>query len=589
MSDGKCTVCGLPESSAGLKFSLNSDGKSYTVTGLGTCKSTDIVIGVYKGLSVTTIGYMAFYNCRNLTSVIIGDSVTSIGDYAFDGCTSLMSVYITDIATWCGIEFKDACSNPLRYAKNLYVGGTLVKNLVIPEGVTSIGSYAFSRCTSLTSVTIPDSVTTIGDDAFSVCYKLVEVINKSSLNITKGSEDYGYLGYYALEIHSGESKIVNVDDYLFITSEGINYLVAYIGNETDLNLPESYNGEKYQIYKRAFYNCTSLTSVVIPDSVTTIGSYAFAYCSSLTSVTIGNSVTTIGERAFRNCTSLTSVTIGNSATSIGEEAFYNCSSLTSVTIGNSVTSIGDSAFSGCYKLVEIINKSSLNITKGSSSYGYLGYYALEIHSGKSKIVNVDDYLFIITSGGINYLIAYVGNETDLTLPENYNGEKYQINENAFDSCSSLTSVVIPDSVTTIGSYAFYNCDSLTSVTIPDSVTYIGKYAFSYCSSLTSVVIGNGITTIGDDAFRNCESLTSVTIPDSVTTIGRHAFSHCESLTSVTIPNSVTTIGGDAFSYCYRLTSIKYRGTQTQWNAISKGSYWNDSTGNYTITYNYDGE
>ncbi|MBR2465872.1 MAG: leucine-rich repeat domain-containing protein [Clostridia bacterium] len=282
-----------------------------------------------------------------------------------------------------------------------------------------------------------------------------------------------------------------------------------------------------------------------------------------------------------------------------------------MTVGNSVTSIGESAFVNCYKLVEVINKSSLNITKGSSSYGHLGYYALEIHSGERKIVNVDDYLFI-TSGGINYLIAYVGNETDLTLPESYGGEKYQINKYAFSGCDSLTSVTISDSVTTIGDSAFSSCTSLTSVTIGDSVTTIGEEAFIGCSSLTSVTIGNSVTTIGSVAFFGCTSLTSVVIPDSVTTIGSVAFSSCTSLTSVVIPDSVTTIGFSAFSsctsltsvvipdsvttigssafyWCTSLTSIKYRGTEDEWSAISKGYDWNYNTGNYTITYNYDGD
>nr|MBQ8890906.1 leucine-rich repeat domain-containing protein [Clostridia bacterium] len=296
IENGYCTECKLPESTPGLKYSKNADG-TYTVTGIGDCQETSISIGIYNGSIVTSIGWSAFYGCSSLTSITIPDSVTSIGGYAFCDCTSLTSV-------------------------------------TIPDSVTSIGDLAFNGCSSLTSVTIGNSVTSIGEDAFFWCYKLVEVINKSSLNITKGNFEYGYIGDYALYVHNGESKIVTVGDYLFITYENVNYLLGYTGTATDITLPESYNGDTYKIYKDAFYNCDSLTSVTIPNSVTSIGDWAFAYCDSLTSVTIPDSVTSIGYLAFLECRSLTSVTIPNSVTSIGYLAFYGCDSLASVTFEN---------------------------------------------------------------------------------------------------------------------------------------------------------------------------------------------------------------------------------------------------------------
>ena len=225
-----------------------------------------------------------------MTSVTIPHSVDSIGQDAFEGCTSLTSVHIFDIAAWCNTSFNTSFSNPLYYAHHLYVNGEEVRNLVIPNSVTSIGGRAFAYCSGLTSVTIGNSVTSIGSSAFEGCSGL-----------------------------------------------------------TSLTIPNSVTS----IGGAAFDGCSGLTSVTIPNSVTSIGDHAFGGCSGLTSVTIPNSVTSIGWFAFRYCSALTSVNIPNSVTSIGYGAFYYCSGLTSVTIPNSVTSIGSSAFSGCSELLDV--------------------------------------------------------------------------------------------------------------------------------------------------------------------------------------------------------------------------------------------
>ena len=348
----------------------------------------------------------------------------------------------------------------------------------------------------------------------------------------------------------------------------------------------------------AFHDCDSLTSVTIGDSVTSIGDSAFKWCSSLTSVTIGDSVTSIGSSAFYDCNSLTSVTIPNSVTSIGSDAFRSCDSLTSVTIPNSVTSIGSYAFDDCDSLT------SVTIGNGVTSIGSYAFYGCD-------------------------------NLTSVTIPNSVTS----IGSSAFDDCDSLTSVTIGNSVTSIGSWAFKYCDSLTSVyydgdiaswcnisfgdyyanpvlyteklyikklgtneyelltnlVIPDSVTEIKDYAFYNCYSLTSVTIGNSVTSIGYYAFAYCDSLTSVTIGNSVTSLGEYAFAYCGSLTSVTIGNGVKSIGSYAFFNCTGLDSIRYRGTSVQWSEISKGSNWNKYHTNayitisYTMTYNYTGE
>ena len=196
-------------------------------------------------------------------------------------------------------------------------------------------------------------------------------------------------------------------------------------------------------------------------TVTSIGSYAFYNCSDLTSVVIGNSVTSIEYYAFKNCSSLESVTIGNSVTSIENYAFSGCSSLTSVVIPDSVTSIGDYAFRDCSSLKTVVNLSNLKISKGRASYGYVGYYADKVINAPNGTIE-GDFVFGKVNGN-NTLCGYIGNDIELSLPDNYKGENYVIGGSAFYGCSSLTNVTIGNSVTSIENYAFYGCNSLASI------------------------------------------------------------------------------------------------------------------------------
>ena len=304
-----------------------------------------------------------------------------------------------------------------------------------------------------------------------------------------------------------------------------------------------FDGDVTTIGLDAFRNCSSLTSVTIPDSLTTIGYQAFSHCSSLTSVTIGNSVTTIRDYAFYDCSSLTSITIPDSVTTIGYGAFYDCSSLTSVTIPDSVTTIGEDAFCNCSQLQEFKGKFASDDGRCLIQDGTLIAFAP---------AELTEYAIPDSVTTIGYGAFYdCSSLTSITIPDSVT----TIGEDAFYNCTSLTSVTIPDSVTTIGVCAFAVCDGLTSITISDSVTTIDEATFAGCSGLTSVNIPNGVTTIGEEAFSNCNGLTSVTIPDSVTTIGNYAFYDCSSLTSVNIPNGVTTIGDYTFAFCYSLTSV----------------------------------
>ncbi|MBO5801888.1 MAG: leucine-rich repeat protein [Alistipes sp.] len=320
----------------------------------------------------------------------------------------------------------------------------------------------------------------------------------------------------------------------------------------------------------AFGGCDSLRSVTIPDSVTTIGDSAFEGCDSLTSVTIPDSVTTIGDSTFSKCTSLTSITIPDGITYIGDWAFYGCDSLTSITIPDSVTSIGDGAFNYCSSLT------SVTIGNGVTSIGDYAFYnctSLTSITIPDSVTSIGDsafyYCSLLTSVTIGNGVTSIGDSaffgctllTSVYITDIAAWCNISFGENPFDYARNLylnnelvTDLIIPDSVTSIGYYAFKGFTSLTSITIPDSVTSIGDYAFYFCSSLTSVTIGNGVTAIGVCTFSHCSSLTSITIPDGVTSIGQHAFNGCSSLTSITIPDSVTEIGRCAFYVCSSLTS-----------------------------------
>ena len=330
----------------------------------------------------------------------------------------------------------------------------------------------------------------------------------------------------------------------------------------------AFSGLDYDSVNTTFVGttCIKLESIIIPDSVTTIGVQAFHECSSLTSVTIGDGVLEIYAAAFHICENLqefkgkfasedgrclivdgilnsfapaglTEYTIPNSVTTIGVGAFYCCSSLTSVTIPDSVTSIGYVAFCGCHNLTSVTIPDSVT-TIGERAFAWCS----NLQEFKGKFASEDSRCLIVD--GILNSFAPAG----------------------------LTEYTIPNSVTTIGDNVFYDCSNLESVTIPDSVTTIGELAFTHCCSLTSITIPDSVTTIGEYAFNGCINLISVTIPDSVTTIGDGAFSVCSSLESITIPDSVTSIGFDAFSGCRSLTSV-YCKPVTPPAALIPYGYW----------------
>ena len=332
------------------------------------------------------------------------------------------------------------------------------------------------------------------------------------------------------------ATIISFDEFQYFT--GVNYIPENCFKNwsklTSIILPNSLTS----IGNSAFNGCSNLPSISIPESVTSIGEYAFYCCSSLVSINIPQRVRSIEDYTFYNCSSLTSIVIPESVTSIKHGAFGGCRGLTSIVIPKRVTSIGEFAFSGCEGLTSIVIPESVTKIWGRAFSGCKGLTSIVIPES-------------VTSIDLFEMFSYCSSLTSVVIPESATS----IGDRAFTYCTSLSSIVIPESVTSIEREAFSGCTGLSSIVIPESVTSIEREAFSGCTGLSSIVIPESVTSIEREVFSGCTGLTSVVIPESVTWIGEGALSGCTGLTSIIIPESVTSIGNEAFSGCTGLTSI----------------------------------
>ena len=597
--------------------------------------------------SVTTIGSSAFERCSALSDLTLCDGVKSIGDsafaetaltevfipssvetisaFAFAECDALTGISVDsgnpNFSSKDGVLFNQDETQLLQYPTGkqdtsyaipdsvtdivygAFARNDLLENVTIPNSVTSIGNSAFAHCNAFTNITLPESVTSMEDYAFTWCESLTGItIPDSVTSIGYGAlygcdalTVYGHTGSVA-EDYAAEWGIPFValqdstNDYSYTVLSEENKtceITDYTGSATALVIPSQLDGYTVtSIGDSAFYNCDSLTSITLPDSVANIGAYAFYGCNSLTSVTIPDSVTSIGYKTFYAC-SFESITIPNSVTSIGDGAFWN-SLLTGITVES-----GNPNYSSENGV--LFNKDKTDLLQYP-----VGKTDME-YTIPPSVTSIGDFAF----NNCNSL-------TSITIPDSVTS----IGDDAFSFCTSLENITIPDGVMSIGNSAFESCDSLANITIPDSVTSIGDYAFWYCDSLTSVTIGNNVTSIGDSAFYDCESLTSITvesdnpnyssengvlfnkdkteliqypvgktdteytIPSSVISIREDAFRYCDSLTSITIPNSVTSIGDWAFRYCYSLESVTIDNGVT---SIENGAFYScDSLTSITI-------
>jgi len=574
--DYVCTGCNESDPIVDTYFSFTLlANDTYKIRGKSNFTPAKLVIpSMYKGKPVTVIDNYAFIDSNTIEYVKIPDSIISIGESAFSTTEAFSSVH-----------------------RLAYVD--------IGNGVKSIGDYAFAYCSNLTSVTVGCSVTNIGNDAFSNCNSLVEVVNKSShITIEKGSNAYGEIGYYALDVCNSNdtfvSKLSNDNEFIIYIDGSERILISYLGDDEKIVIPDYVT----KINEYAFDGRYDITSVTIGNHVTSIGSCAFDSCLYLVEVInksphitiekgsdshggigcnalgvynntdtyesklsndngfiiytdgaekilityrglendleIPNYITRIFSYAFYFKLSLKSAIIPDSVISIDSGAFHGCHHLTKVSLGRNVTGIGEDAFSECFQLVEVVNKSPHIIVEKESESNGMLGYY-----ALDVYNNNDTYESKLSND--NGFIIYTDGTDKILL--GYSGKEKDL--------------VIPNYVTEIYQYAFSTYDNIISVIIPDSVISIGDYAFDYCYNLVSISIGSGLTNI-DYQFWCCPNLTNVTIGNGVTSLDG-AFTDCFSLTNITVAEDNTaykSIDGNLYTKDGK-TLIQYATAKTE--------------------------
>lgn len=571
------------------------NGKPVTRLGGGAFEDCTYLTSITIPDSVTSIGEYAFSCCEILTSITIPDSVTTIGDSAFKKCSRLASVSIGNSVKTISDALFFECSNlssitipnsVTTIGNSAFFKCTNLWSFTIPNSVTSIGHTAFRECISLRSVTIPDSVTSIGYAAFYKCSNLRKIdVATNNPNYTSCCEvlfnkDKTTLIKYpegmTNTIYTIPDSVTSIGDYAFVACK----------NLTNIKIPEGVTS----IGRLAFLGCSSLTSITIPEGVTSIRDNTFTECYNLTSITIPDSVTSIGDYAFDDCKSLKYVFyLGNK--SDWQNIYMDRDS---PSYGLTNTAIHYNSTGHNYGDLIIIEPSCEKQGKEYYECSDCGYdvvvEVLPDLGGHKRSEWIVRYEPTCTEYGKKVIKCTVCNEIISSIEINAIGHNYI--DNYCTNCDGCvfeyiiednyvtitgylgtgTDVAIPSEiegfpVTNIGDCAFEKCTSLTYVTIPDSVTSIGDYAFNGCSSLISITIPNSVTSIGNYAFCNCYNLTSITIPDSVTSIGSSAFAGCKKMTDVSFGFGINYIGSDAFDLDSSLENIYYSGTDSDWESV----------------------
>lgn len=531
----------------------------------------------------TALNYRTFRDCTSLEDIWIGEQVTSIDNNAFYGC-STDKLLIHGVPGSTAEAFASAkgfrfTANEVFISDNLLGGSVVDKD---GKGIEGVGVRIFDDSTK----TLVFSTYTDADGRWEceeLKFGLSYIVSYARSNFTFSSnnilitagEDEELEPVTAEQIISDVEAAPGTDfTYNVLNANDIS-ITGYKGSSKVVAIPETIDDYKVvRIAEYAFRN-SSVETLIVPESVTAIESYAFSYCSTLKKVMLPSCITAIPGSAFYNCTSLQDTGINYGITSIGSSAYSGCSALTSVEFPETLKSIGYAAFRDCTSLADF--NYPVNVTSAGGS----------IFSGDPKIreITVPEGTKTVTGS----LFSYSEYVTSVNLPDGL----LEIGQGAFRGCSSLKKIAIPDSVEVLGSSAFSGCTSLESANYPKSLRSINREfnsgsVFYNTPKLKTVTIPNGVTKIVDYAFDYCNTITEITLPETVQTIGYASFEDCSALTTIMMSKSLTSIGNYAFNNATALKYVAYPGTEAEWKAVSIGSN-NVPLINATIIFGDGGE